>query len=459
MKHTLKISKLTEKIIKNVNYLYKNTQMKNRLLTFEEKAKERAKKAALKKAKHEREVQKKKEARHKAALKRQAKKLNDWLKERQSELDKAYEMEMKFREKEKEKEKERKKKAAQKERLMEKKRKEKEKEKLKKIEMKKKAAEKAKRHEEAVIHRREMDRLKHKRYRDIARKKKKKAEANRKYYETHRGYEILKKRIETHDIPGTFLIVTAQDMVVKRKWNSKQWWNDALERYNELIEKNHSEMMCPADQIASSTKKTANTFRELLLLKKINPEVEDNITAFRDDNGKIVNVTTDKENWVVVLKKPWYVEEKFIVCGCNPLSGKKTAQWIGENFIEKDLSVENMKKVFLWRNFLIIDGDLDFTFAIGKTHKAARNLYMSLFKKYEKTDYVYFIGYLDSQLVSKWKEKIKEKTGWENLKRGKYTYHTKSSAASLAAEEIKNPIPTTSKSTVSTNGMSSEGNL
>lgn len=433
--------------------------MKYRLLTFEEKAKEREKKAALKKAKHEREVQKKKEARHKAALKRQAKKLEDWLKERKSELAKAYEMEMKFRKKEKEKEKEKKKKEIQKEKLAEKKRKQKEKEKIKQKELKIKAAEKAKRHEQSVIHRREMDRIKHKKYYDIARKKKKKAEANRKYYDSHGRYERMKQRIETHDIPGTFLIVTAQDMVVKRKWNTKQWWNDAIKRYNELIETNHSEMMCPVDQIASSTKKTRSTFKELLLLKKINPEVEDNITLFRESNGKTINVTTDKENWTVVLKEPWYVEEKFIVCGCNPLSGKKTAQWIGENFIEEGLSVNDMKKVFLWRNFLIIDGDLDFTFAIGKTNQAARNLYMSLFKKYEKTEYVYFIGYLDSQLVPKWKEKIKEKTGWENLKRGKHTYYTKSSAASLAAEEIKNPIPTTSKSTVSTKKASSSGNL
>ena len=218
------------------------------------------------------------------------------------------------------------------------------------------------------------------------------------------------------------------------------------------MSKNHETVMCPAEEITSSSKPTMRTVREIVLVKKINPEVEDNISVFRDEFGKTVTVRTNKENWTIVLKEPWYVEEKFIVPNQNPRSSKKTAGWLCENFIENDLSIDNMKKVFLWQNYVIIDGDKGFEFAIGMTVRAAINLYMTLFKKYESTEYVYFIGELHHSLVRKWSEKIREKTGWENLQRAKRTYLTK---ASSSEEEMLKSIPTSSKSTRSTGSRKS----
>ena len=216
-----------------------------------------------------------------------------------------------------------------------------------------------------------------------------------------------------------------------------------------MIDENHKNVICPIEQIASDSDVTKNTEIELLLLKHVNPEVEDNTSVFRDENGKIVHVTTDNEELLIALKQPWYVEEKFIVNNMNPLRDKKTAKWICENIIEKDLSINNLKKVFIWGNYIIFNGDNDFDFVIGKTEQTAVNLYMALFKKYENTDYIYFIGELDMSQVSKWTEKICQKTGWKNLKRGKHTYFSKSSP------EIKKRIPTNSKSIVPTGSKES----
>ena len=423
---------------------------RKRYLTREQREREREKKKEAKRRKNAREAAKRKAARMKATKRKRWKLVTDWQKEKQKELDKAKELEMKARKKEREKEREKKRRAKEREKEKEKKRKQKEREaareKKKALEKAEKERLKAKKHREALARRKEYEKVKRKRRYKRLRAKKKKSEANRRYYEKHGFLDRLKKRIETNDIPGTFMVVTAQDYVFKRKWCQKNWWNDALDFYNNKIEENHANAMCPIDQISSSTKVTQSTFKELLLVKKINPEVEDNISVFRVDNGKAVTVKTDKEEWVIVLKQPWCEEEKFMVCGYNPLSGKKTAQWIGENFIEDGLAMDNMKKVILWRNYIIFDGDDDFTFAIGKTYRAARNLYMALFRKYEKTDYVYFIGNLDVQLYSKWTEKIKEKTGWKNLAKGRKVYYTKR----LKLEDMENPIPTTSNSTLST---------
>ena len=175
---------------------------------------------------------------------------------------------------------------------------------------------------------------------------------------------------------------------------------------------------------------------------------------FRDKNEKIVKVKTDNEEWAVVLKEPWYKEEKFIVNNMNPVREKKTANWICDNLIEKDLSQNNFKKVLLWHNYLIIDADNGFDFCIAKTTNTATNLYIALLNKYSETNYIYFIGELHPTQYEKWTLKIINKTGWDR-KKFHLTFKTKSNYGLISSAESLNSIPTKSKSTTSASGKSS----
>ncbi len=285
----------------------------------------------------------------------------------------------------------------------------------------------------------------------------KKLNYDRKYYRTHGyGKEVrdrreteIKERTAMGDVYGEYMIAVAQDEKIRKKYIVKNWWNDITEIWNKMVEENHSEVWCPKEELTTARKQgTRPTKKELVLLKKIDPNKEDNITAFRDDNGRIVTVKTDTDELAIVLKEPWYEEEKFAVNNLNPVKDKKTAKWIGENLIEPNLSEYNMRKVILWHNYLLIDGDEDFDFAFGKTENTAVNLYMALFNKYEDTDYVYFIGELHCTQYAKWTQKIKDKTGWERLMKGK-------GVRKPQVEERTKPIPTKSSSTKSVSGKSS----
>lgn len=322
--------------------------------------------------------------------------------------------------------------------------------KVRETEAKRLEKEKAEKEKEAVRLRSERN----KKYLRQVMKKKRKSEANRRYYDSHGRLEKMKPHIESNDVPGRYIIAVAQDSKVQCSKYKKRWRNEAFDKYNELVEKNHSEVMCPAEEITSTRKATCKTVRELLLLRHVNPDIEGNESSFRDEYGKNVTVRTDDAEWVVERREPWYVDEKFIVPNLNPTSSKKTMGWICENFIDNGLSEDNLKKVFIWGNYVVIDGDDGFEFAIGRTVRAAVNLYLALFKKYDGTDYIYFIGELDSSLAGKWMEKIREKTGWKNLVKGKRTYYKKASADE---EEITKSMPTSSKSTASTRGKSSGG--
>lgn len=295
-----------------------------------------------------------------------------------------------------------------------------------------------------------------KRYHNKVKLKKYRQEYSQKYYYAHKGKETYEKHILTNDISGKFRIVLVKNGVVRKTLTTKKWWSDATEKWNELVSENHKEVLCPVKE-HTNHHGNVNTLKELneeiLLLKKINPEYEDNISVFRDKNGKTVKVKTDDEEWTVVLKEPWYREEKFIVNSMNPVREKKTAHWICDNLIEKNLSQNNLKKIILWKNYLIIDGDNDFDFCIAKTDTTATNLYMALFAKYYETDYVYFIGDLHQTQYEKWKMKIMNKTGWDREKL-MLTFKTKSGYKRISVDS-SNDIPTKSKSTKSASGKSS----
>lgn len=417
--------------------------------------KERLKKLKQKEKEKEREKKRKekeKQKKHEAALKRKRKRENAWHRKKYREEKLAYFQEHKseiISEKMKQMHlRKKKKKAYDKEysearrdaARMERMRLKEEKEKEKKLELKKARKKKN-----------------NKRYYKKIKQKKYLKNYCKKYYLEHKGRKTYEKHILTNDTPGRFRIVFAKDGNIKNVICTKRWWNDAMEKWNELIENNHKDVLCPVKETINhgGKRRTIKDMdEEILMLKQINPEVEDNISMFRDKDGKIVKVKTNDEEWLVALKEPWYREEKFVVNNMNPVKEKQTAHWICENIIEKDLSKNCFKKVLLWHNYILIDGDDGFDFCIAKTADTAVNLYMALFNRYSNTDYVYFIGNLHQTQYEKWRQRIMEKTGWDKKKLA-ITFKPQCYYKRVSPEESSKPIPTKSKSTRSTSGNSS----
>ena len=418
--------------------------------------KERLKKIKQKEKDKEREKKRKekeKQKKHEAALKRKRKRENAWHRKKYREEKLAYFQEHKseiISEKMKQMHlRKKKKKAYDKEysearrdaARMERMRLKEEKEKNKKLELKKAKKKKA-----------------NKRYYQKIKQKKYLKEYCKKYYQEHNGKKNYEKHILTNDTPGRFRIVFSKDGNIKKVICTKRWWNDAMEIWNDLVDNNHKNVICPVIETInhSGKRRTIKDMdEEILLLKQINPEVEDNISVFREKNGKIVKVKTDNEEWLVVLKEPWYKEEKFVVNNMSPIKDKQTAHWICKNIIEKGLSKNCLKKVLLWHNYILIDGDDGFDFCIAKTVDTALNLYMTLFNKYSETEYVYFIGNLHQTQYEKWRKRIMNKTGWDKAKLA-MTFKMKSTYKKVSPEKSLKPIPTKSKSTASTSGKSSD---
>lgn len=300
--------------------------------------------------------------------------------------------------------------------------------------LREKEREKTKKEKARAIHREKVlkatPRRKHREYmRRTA--KKRKSEHNRKYYEEVRRPRMLKERLENGDKYGYYRIIITKDLVKKKTVARKTWFNDITDIFNKAVEENHATVKCPMDELTNSRKTNRPTKQEILLIRRIDKDMENNETFVRDENGRVIKIMTDSEDWVIVRKEPWYVEEKFTV---GSLTGtvnerKKTCPWIAENIIDKLLSQDDTVKIIMWNMFVIFESENNFEFVFGKTERAAMNLYKALFKIYENSKRVYFFGTLSPELSSRVTDKIKEKTGWKNLKRGKCTYYNKRNLA------------------------------
>ena len=99
---------------------------------------------------------------------------------------------------------------------------------------------------------------------------------------------------------------------------------------------------------------------ELIIIKK--KELgDDEVNNLKSDMGNYVGYRTDNENWVVVDRAPYKVEETFWVYGYHPRLQRKTYQWILDNFIipnGKDKTI--FKTVQVYNNKLLIESNGDF---------------------------------------------------------------------------------------------------
>lgn len=158
---------------------------------------------------------------------------------------------------------------------------------------------------------------------------------------------------------------------------------------------------------------------ELIIIKK--KELgDDEVNNLKSDMGNYVGYRTDNENWVVVDRAPYKVEETFWVYGYHPRLQRKTYQWILDNFIipnGKDKTI--FKTVQVYNNKLLIESNGDFDMVICKTKDDSIRLYnmiesFSIKNKFKSTLFMGDIA--DSSYKGGWIRRIMEKTGWNEQK-------------------------------------------
>jgi hypothetical protein len=157
-----------------------------------------------------------------------------------------------------------------------------------------------------------------------------------------------------------------------------------------------------------------------LVIIKCRDDIEDKTTKVRDASGEFTNYETNNEDWIVIDRAHYDIEETFWVYGYHPRLQRKTFKWVFDNFISKNAKDEySFKTVQVLYNKVLIECDGKLEMVICKNKSDSVRMYnlieqMASKKKYK---YIAFMGDITkSKYKKQWVQKIKDLTGWDTKK-------------------------------------------
>lgn len=250
----------------------------------------------------------------------------------------------------------------------------------------------------------------------LARKKRLKKKNNQKYYA-----KVKKSREEYHnsmgDEWGAFSIHIMANGKRKKYVGYRKYKVGALQMYYDMLEKNKEEIKFPQTLV-----RTHNIVKpikyELIMLKKIDENVDDNISMLRNEDGKFVkNCIVDSPDHKIILKNEWLVEETFQVYGYDPQRDRKDVDFIINEIILKHSN--SYGRLMVYSNKLIFHYDDDFSFVKCKNTDQAIDLYNFIEKNIDNKKYphILFMGKIERGTMSHWiLDEMENKTGWTRFK-------------------------------------------
>ena len=162
-----------------------------------------------------------------------------------------------------------------------------------------------------------------------------------------------------------------------------------------------------------------NSVDEYILIEKNEDKTS---TLLRNEYGKFVEQTTNKNGWIIIDKFRYKREEEFWVYGYNSRNDRKTFLWIYNNLIISDL-YDNLdfKRIFLYKNKIVIKNDAnEIDLVLCKDESDAVRFYNKTEEwiKRDKIKQVLFMG--DYSSISDRRRKLEDElialTGWTKKK-------------------------------------------
>lgn len=237
---------------------------------------------------------------------------------------------------------------------------------------------------------------------------------NHRYYIRHIRRPFVRRRLHRGDEQGRFIIYFTKNKQYYKTYGWFIWKFGSLEKYNKLVAENHENSICPRLYESRTKKNGEEPIKyEIIVKQKIDPSNDTNETLFRDEIGSSVTVKTDNPEWKIIAKENWYIEEDFYLFGYHPKYDRKDTRFIMDNVIMKYVEENMICRIFIWKSYLFIENDDDFTFVLTKAPEEAIRLYNILYNRLSQIENLYFTGTLSKGSIPTWVDKMAEKTGWQ----------------------------------------------
>lgn len=268
-----------------------------------------------------------------------------------------------------------------------------------------KAAREAKRKERE----KEKLRLKRERHHKVVRSRQ-----NRRYYKKVRA-KRLKEREKNGDVYGYYMVLLMKNKKRIGKIGKAWWKSQAYKLFNDSIAENRAKVKYPEKitKLTSNGGSRSNLY-EIIIVQRVDPDASgENVTFIRDEHGRFIeHVVIDNDRYIILDKAEWYIEEKFNVYGYHPIKDRKSFDFIMENIILNDLERDTCRRIFTFRNRLVVQYDSDFDFITCKNAKESERLYDTIEKEAKGNPYLLFTGRLSKDMSNWFLDEMVEKTGW-----------------------------------------------
>jgi hypothetical protein len=217
------------------------------------------------------------------------------------------------------------------------------------------------------------------------------------------------------------IIITSQNKLLTCVY-STLYKDSALNSFFKIVEEN-KKVRFPI-RYSSRDHKLMPSKYEMLLMKTKN-DTDPDAPLFRNEFGKLVPNISNSERMIIFRKEEFLFEESFWIYGLNPRSQRKDFKYILNELIINELNATGLinskypvKRVIIYKNKLIIEGEEDFEMIMCKCENDSARLYTELEKEIEvrKIKCVFFSGFAVGSVKYRIENEIMEKTGWNIVK-------------------------------------------
>lgn len=192
---------------------------------------------------------------------------------------------------------------------------------------------------------------------------------------------------------------------------------EAYEKYHELLEKS-SRVRFPVRYNNNASEIIPSEYE--LMIIKVREEGEDKVSLIMDDTGRFVECSSNHDDWIIVDRAPYKIEETFFVYGHHPRYDRKDFKWICDNLLFK----EGQNKYYFttvrtYLNKILIEDGNDMQIVICKNKHDCSRLYVAICNEVEerKSKNIALMGDIGkSKYKREWIDKIMKKTGWNRKK-------------------------------------------
>lgn len=214
-----------------------------------------------------------------------------------------------------------------------------------------------------------------------------------------------------------YSIIFANHGKMKNTICSEKTENEIYKRFNNLLKEN-KKIVFPVRY--NNLEHVMKPSEYEIIILKCRDEFESKENKVRDDSGEFITYKTTSDDWIVIDRAPYDVEETFWVYGFHPMLQRKNFEWIFENFILKDSKNKYMfKSVQIYNNKVLFDCNGKLEMVMCKNKNDSVRLYNQL-EQYAikaKCKYCLFMGDIaNSKHKRDWIQRIMDLTHWNAQK-------------------------------------------